>query len=149
MKKRRMFLTLLPFLALILSIGCAHCPPPLQSPEESLQKRIEGLMQAKIDGKWDVVYTFYDASFRNAVAIENFAQKTKNITFKAFRIEKIKILSSRKEARVKVAIDISFQGFDFKDAPKSQHWIKEKGKWFLKVKPLSDNPFKNTVKEVR
>ncbi len=140
MKKRLTFLTLLPFLALILSIGCAHCPP--QSQEESLQKRVEGLMQAKIDGKWDVVYTFYDASFRNAVARENFAQKTKNISFKAFRIEKIEILSSGKEARVKVATDISFQGFDFKDAPKNQHWIKEKGKWFLKVTPSSDNPFK-------
>lgn len=140
MKNRRIFLALLPFLALTFSIGCAFFPP--QRPEESLQKRVEGLMQAKIDGKWDVVYTFYDASFRNAVSKENFANRTRNLRFKGFKIEEIEMLPSSKEARVKVGMDISLQGFDFKDAPKNQHWIKEEGKWFLKVQPSRDNPFK-------
>lgn len=133
MKIYRTFSALLSLLvAVILTTGCASFPQ--QKPEESLKKRVDILMQAKIDGRWDTVYDLYDSSFRKTTHKEKFVYGTKNMHFKNYSIEEIKILPSGKEADVKIKSEISVQGFDFKGVPETQHWIKEKGKWFMKVR---------------
>ena len=130
---------LLSFLvAVILTTGCASFPQ--QRPEESLRKRVDALMQAKIEERWDAVYNLYDSSFRKTTPKEKFVYSTRNMRFKNFSIEEIEILPSGQEAKVKVRSDISVQGFDFKGVPEAQHWIREKGKWLLKVK-TQQHPF--------
>ena len=42
------------------------------------------------------------------------------------------MLPSGDQATVKVRIDISFMGYNFKGAPQTQNWVKEKGEWFVK-----------------
>jgi len=139
MKIHRIYSTILSSLVVILAIGCASFPQQI-SKEESLRKRIDTLMQAKINGKWDIVYDHYDSSYRKTLPREQFANRSRSMQFKNFSIETIEILPSGKEAKVKVKSDISLQGFDFKGAPENQQWIEENGQWFLKVKPQK-NPF--------
>jgi len=136
MKKQHIFLTLLPFL--IFTIMGAS--PVQKKAEESLRKRVEGLMQAKVDGKWDVVYTYYDTGFRKAASQENFTKRSGRMDFKSFTIESLEILPSGNEATVKLKTDISMQGFDFKGKQEKQHWIKQDGEWFQKVN-IGANPF--------
>jgi hypothetical protein len=126
-------------LIFILAIGCASLPQKI-SKEEALRNRVNALMQAKIDGKWDIVYDLYDSSYRKTLSREQFASRSRAMLFKNFSIETIEILPSGTEAKVKVRTDISMKGFDFKGAPENQNWIEENGKWFMKVKPQI-NPF--------
>ena len=114
-----------------------------QSQDELLRKRVEELMQAKADGKWDVVYGLYNANFRNAVPGNSFANKPRTMRFKSFTIEKLEILPSGTEAVVEVKSNVEMQGFEFKGALNKQHWIKEGEQWFQKVRPKA-NPFAPT-----
>ena len=126
-------------LVFILAIGCASFPQKI-SKEESLRKRVNALIQAKIDRRWDIVYDLYDSSYKKTLSREQFANRLRTMQFKNFSIETIEILPSGREAEVKLKVDISMKGFDFKDAPEKQHWIEEKGNWFMKVMPQI-NPF--------
>jgi hypothetical protein len=139
MTNHRIFLVLLTFFTLIFSVGCALLPS--QTPEEYLQKRVEGLMQAKINGTWDVVYSFYDSSFRKGVSLDKFSSIPRDIDFKNFTIENIEMLPSKREATAKVKVDISVKGFTFKGAPENQLWIKEGRQWYLKARPGTQHPF--------
>ncbi len=135
--KKHLFIAFSAFVFVFLSAGHAFSQ---QKPEELLRKRVMELMQAKIGGKWDVVYTFYDSNFRNATSKESFLNRPRKMSFKNITIEKIEILPSGKEAKVEVKSDVTMQGFDFKGAPSKQHWIKEEDMWFQKVNPKM-NPF--------
>ena len=125
------FLALAPFLALIMSIGCATLPE--KEHHQSLEERAKNYMQAQIDGKWDRAYSFLDSSYRKTVSRESFINRPQKLSYKGFSIEEITILPSGDQATVKVRIDISFMGHDFNRAPQTQHWIKESGVWFLKI----------------
>lgn len=132
------FLALLPFLALIMSIGCATLPE--KEHHQSLEERVKNYMQAQVDGKWDRVYSFLDSSYRKTVSRESFINRPQKLSYKGFSIEEITILPSGDQATVKVRIDISFMGYDFNRAPRTQHWIKESGVWFITVES-AQNPF--------
>lgn len=136
MKKQ---LTILTFVFLLASaLTCSE-----QSQDELLRKRVEELMQAKADGKWDVVHGLYDANFRKSVSESSFANQPRKMRFKSFTIEKLEILPSGTEAVVEVKSNVEMQGFEFKGAVNKQHWIKEGEQWFQKVKPRA-NPFAPT-----
>lgn len=139
MKFHRTPIALVPFIALLLLAGCATLQEKKHS--QSLEKRVSEYMQAQIDRKWDKVYTFFDSSYRKTVSQESFAQTPRNIAFKAFKVEEIKVSPSENQATVKVKIDIEFQSFTFPDAPQTQKWIKENGNWFLKKVKQQMTPF--------
>jgi hypothetical protein len=92
-----------------LVCGCATLPFPKDEGEE-LRDRVVRMMEAKTTGNWDLVYDYYDPAFRSS--------------------------TSKGEARVEISNDISMQGFDFKDAPETQHWVNIDGKWYYKVRSL-------------
>ena len=98
-------------------------------------------MQARIDGEWNKVYTFFDSSYRKTVSRESFVHTQRNILFKAFKVKEINVSPSENQATVKVRIDIALQGVTFPDAPQTQYWIKESGEWFLKKTGQKMNPF--------
>lgn len=141
MKCYRIYLSSSLVFLFVLMLGCATSPP--LKPEDALQKRVDGLMQAKIHDKWDVVYSYYNSSYKKAVSQNQFLQISRKVKFKSCKIEKMDILPEENEANVKVKYDISMGGFDFKNASENQHWVKEGRQWFLKVNPHT-NPFKKT-----
>ena len=128
---RRTLLAAVCFLMLILSAGCAALSP-ITAKQETLEERVKNYMQAQIDGKWHRAYSFFDSSSREKVARESYVNHTRNLSYKGFATEEIKMLPSGDQATVKVRIDISFMGYDFKGAPQTQNWVKERGEWFLK-----------------
>ena len=115
----------------ILSAGCAALSP-ITAKQETLEERVKNYMQAQIDGKWDRAYSFFDSSSREKISRESYVHRTRKLSYKGFAIEEITMLPSGDQATVKVRIDISFMGYDFKRAPQTQNWVKEKGEWFVK-----------------
>ena len=63
---------------------------------------------------------------------ESYVNRTRKLSYKGFKIEEITVLPSGDQATVKVRIDISYMGYNFKGAPQTQNWVKEKGEWFVK-----------------
>ena len=128
---RRTLLAAACCLMLILSAGCAALSP-ITAKQESLEERVKNYMQAQIERKWDRAYAFFDSSSREKVARESYINRTRNLNFKAFSIEEIKMLPSGDQATVKVRMDIPYMGYDFKGVSQMQNWVKEKGEWFVK-----------------
>jgi uncharacterized protein YchJ len=100
------------------------------------------LMNAKIAGKWDLAYHFFDPDFRKKLSKKDFISRPRGAVFKGFEIRKLEILPSGKEARVEVNNHLSMMGYDLKSIPEVQHWVKVKGQWYLKSKP-NNTPFGN------
>ena len=130
----RTLLTAACCLMLILSTGCAALSP-ITAKQETIEERVNNYMQAQIDRKWDRAYSFFDSSSRETVSRESYVNRTRNFSYKGFGIEAIKMLPSGDQAKVEVRIDISFMGYDFKGAPQTQNWVKERGEWFVKYEP--------------
>lgn len=128
-------------LILILSAGCAALSS-LTAKQETLEERANNYMQAQIEGKWDSAWLFFDSSSRKTVSRESYIYRTRKLSYKGFTIEEIKMLPAGDQAKVKVRIDISFMGYDFKGAPQIQDWVKESGTWFVKSESQSrSTPF--------
>jgi hypothetical protein len=144
--KRRTLLAAVCSLMLALSAGCAALSP-LTTKQETLEERVKSYVQAQIDGKWDRAYSFFDASTREKIPREGYVRRTGKVAYKGFEIEEITVLPSGDQATVKVRIDISFMGYDFKRAPQTQNWVKEKGEWFVNSQPPSrSTPFSEQEK---
>lgn len=132
---------------LFLTMACNF-----KKPEEVVRERATILMQAKIDGKWDLVYDLYDADYRKTITREDFSRRPRNMRHVAFAIESVEVLPSGKEAVVKAKEDVTFQTYKFSSPSKAQRWIRaEDGKWYMKVEDAL-NPFgqmfqKKTEKE--
>ena len=125
----------------ILSAGCAALSP-LTPKQETLEERVKNYMQAQIDGKWDIAYSFFEASYREKVTREAYVNRPKKMAYKGFAVDEITVLPPGDQATVKVRTDFSFMGYEFKRAPQMQNWVKEKGTWFLKAKTASrSTPF--------
>jgi hypothetical protein len=102
-------------------------------PEEALRERVDLMMNAKVADDWDVVYDLMDASYRKRVTKQNFLKMNREMVFSNYRFESLDIDSSGEKAAVKVKYDINVKVFDFKDQEEIQQWVREKGKWYLKV----------------
>jgi hypothetical protein len=118
-------------LMLILSAGCAALSP-VTTKQETLDERVNHYMQARLDGKWSHVYTFFDSSSRETLSRESFMNRTRKMSFTGFTIAETTMLPSGDQATVKVKIDISHMGFEFKGVSEMQNWVKERGEWFVK-----------------
>jgi len=114
---------------------------PVTTKQETLEERVKNYMQAQIDGKWDRAWSFYDSSSRERVSRESYLNRARKLSYKGFAIEEITMLPSGDQATVKVKIDISFMGYDFKGGPQTQNWVKESGEWFVKEPQSRKNPF--------
>jgi len=94
-------------------------------------------MQAQIDKKWELAYSFFDASSREKLTRESYVNKPRKLSFTGFAIEEITILPSGDKAEVKVKIDILYMGYNFKGAPQVQNWSKENGAWYVNSRSQS------------
>jgi hypothetical protein len=133
-------------LIVILMAGCAGLSS-LTPKQETLEERVKNYMQAQIDGKWDLAYSFFDASSREKITRESYVNRSRNLSYKGFAIEETTVLPSGDQATVKVSIDLSFMGYDFKRAPQTQNWVKEKGTWFVNSPSQKTTPFSRQKKQ--
>ncbi len=90
-------------------------------------------MQAQIDRKWDRAYTFLDRSSRENMTRESYVSRTRKTSNTGFTIGEVTMLPSGDQATVKVRMDISYMGFNFKAVSQTQHWVKERGEWFVNI----------------
>jgi len=125
-------------LLLILLAGCAALSS-LTAKRESLEERVKNYMQAQIDRKWDRAYTFLDRSSRENMTRENYVSRTRKTSNTGFTIGEVTMLPSGDQATVKVRMDISYMGFNFKAVSQTQNWVKERGEWFVNIG--QQNPF--------
>jgi len=124
---------------LILSAGCAALAPVK---EEPLEERVKAYMQAGIDRKWGRAYEFLDSSSREKVDRDTYLSQPRKVPYRKFTIDEITVAPSGDQATVKIKTDIAYKGYTFKGASQEQHWVKEKGAWFVKAAPPSrKHPF--------
>jgi hypothetical protein len=126
-------------LILILLAGCAALSS-ITAKQEPLEERVKSYMQAQIDQKWDRAYTFLDRSSRENLSLERYVSRTRKLSNTGFTIGEVKMLPSGDQATVKVRMDVSYMGFNFKAVSQTQTWVKERGGWFVKTEP-QQNPF--------
>jgi hypothetical protein len=118
-------------LMFILLAGCAALSS-ITAKRESLEERVKNYMQAQIDRKWDRAYTFLDRSSRENMTRESYVSRTRKTSNTGFTIGEVTMLPSGDQATVKVRMDISYMGFNFKAVSQTQNWVKERGEWFIK-----------------
>ena len=140
--KKNSVIKFLTIISLLFAVSCSSIPLSKTDEVKSLTQRVKKYMQAKSDNKWDIVYSLFDSSSKKNISKNQFISIPRNIIFKTFTIGDIQILNTGTEAVVRVKVNISIQQFDFKDAPEKQTWIKENGKWFIKIKNEKFNPIK-------
>lgn len=142
-RKRNSIFAALAFLTMLcFGCGCAKCtlvPVGKMDEKDLLKDNVTQLMDAKVAGKWDVVYDFCDPAFRQKMSKSDYL-RGKKLQFKGYTIRNLEILPSGNEANVEISNQISMEGYDFNNAPEVQHWVKTDGKWYLKAKEKA-NPF--------
>jgi len=119
---------------MFLTIGICSCSTlPFQSSEEALRKRVEGMMNAKINDNWEEVYTYLDPVYRKKTPEKTFINFNREMVFTKFSIISIEIQPSGAEAIVKIKQDLNVKIFNFKDQLDTQNWIKDGYTWYLKI----------------
>ena len=126
----------------LLTAGCAALST-LETKQATLEERVKGYLQAQVDRKWDVAYTFFDSSSREKISRESYLQLPRTVSFTGFTIDQITVLPAGDQATVKVGIDLFVMGYNFPRAPQTQTWVKEAGGWFVRQPERSPrgNPF--------
>ena len=117
--------------------SCASFTLGNKDPEAMVRKNIIALMKVKIDGDWAKVYDFFDSNFKKQIKRKAFDHGNKAI-FKSYHIEYIKVDPSGEWVDALVKQDMIVRSYNLKGVPEKQHWIKEKGKWVLVVKPAGN-----------
>ncbi|MFZ5765699.1 MAG: hypothetical protein ACOY4H_08890 [Thermodesulfobacteriota bacterium] len=125
---------------LLASSACSTMNMTAQPPEEALRERVEQMMQAKTEEKWDIVYDLCDHAYRDKVSKEEFLKRKHNIGFVSYAVDQIAIKPSGAEADVTLKLDMLMMGFLFEKTPTVQQWVKEDGKWYFVMKDPG-NPF--------
>jgi hypothetical protein len=135
-------------LIVILVAGCAALSPQ-STTQETLEERVKNFMQAQIDRKWDQAYSFFDVSSREKISRESYLSQPRKLSLKKYEIKEIAVLPPGDRATVKVTYDIFMMGFEFKDAPQTQNWVKENGGWFINwsEQTAQKNPFSSQEKQ--
>ncbi len=114
-----------------LALGCAALSPVEET--QALHQRVAQYMQAQVDGKWELAYSYLDPSSRAEMTRESYLKRPRNMPYRGFAVEEVRILPAGDRATVKVKIDVRFMSYDFKGAPQTQEWVREEGEWFVKA----------------
>ena len=105
-----------------------------QPPEAVLEKRVAGLMNAKVNQDWGSFYTYLDPAYQEKVSKKNFINRSRDVRFTDYSIKSIKIGPSGEEGKVTVLYDMMARAFHFTDQRDTQKWVKKGGKWYLEMK---------------
>jgi hypothetical protein len=125
---------------MFVTIWMSSCSTlPFQSSEDALRKRVEEMMNARIDDDWEKIYGYLDPAYRSKVSKKNFLNIKRDMDYTKYSISSIEIQSSGIEAIVQVKQDINVNVFNFKDKAETQHWVKDGFSWYLKVNDLKFN----------
>ncbi len=133
------FLLCLLLMTLISACQLLHLTPP----EEAIRLRIDEFMNAKITKDWAKAYAYFDSEYHDMVTQKQFERKMSKFDFKAFTIASIEMDPSGDKATAIVKADLNMEGFDFKENPETQMWVKENWGWYLHVPPKDPNKVLN------
>jgi hypothetical protein len=131
LNRRRVWVLCAMIAGLVFMQACAGMP--FKSSEEALRQRVDLMMNAKVADDWEVVYDLMDPSYQKRITKRNFLNMNREIQFSNYRFESLDIDPSGDTAVVKVKYDMSVKVFDFEDQVETQQWVRESGKWYLKV----------------
>lgn len=132
MKTNRVKSKILLLMITSIFLFCACQSLPLQAPEEALEKRVAGMMEARVNGNWIKVYEYLDPEYKKNVTKNEFISTDRNISYSDFSIESVRI-SSEKQAEVFVKYDMTVLSFEVPGHKKTQNWVKHRGKWYFKM----------------
>ena len=116
----------------LMHLGCATST----TPEQDLEKRVHAYMTAKVEGDWQLVYTFYDENFKSQVP-KSYFSTTRDAQFPDYSIESIQMDPSGKKAVVQVKHSMTVGGLALEDITDTQNWVLENKDWFLAAKPVA------------
>jgi len=135
----RMF-SLFGVLAVVFLLSACQGLPMMSSqpPEAVLEKRVAGLMNAKVNQDWGSFYTYLDPAFQEKVSKKNFMNRSRDVRFTDYSIQSIQIAPSGEEATVAVLYDMMAKAFHFTDQRDTQKWVKKGRKWYLEMKPAGN-----------
>jgi uncharacterized protein YceK len=128
------FIVVLIFLGLVIS-GCATFEPT--SPQKAIRERVEKLMDAKMNNDWATVYDLLSPAYREKVSKDGFVQKSRGLMFTGYTIDSIEIKPSGDKAVVELTYSVNMRGFEFKDNPETQQWVKKGWHWYMDLEPKS------------
>lgn len=131
-------LSLIPII-LIFLCGCATVPMTSSPPKEPLKRSVKKMMQAKVDGRWDLVYDYFDQGYKKKVSRQQFSGIPRSMFFHSFTIDSFELDPSGQKAVVKLTSTFSARGFRFDEVESVQNWKIENGQWVLIMKDA--NPF--------
>jgi hypothetical protein len=132
--------TIISFFLIILTASISCASKSNEKLEETLRQRVESYMKASIEGDWASAYPFFESSYRKAVSEDQFTSKPRKVRTKGYTLKRIEMAPDGETAKIELSLDISFQGYTFKDAPKTQTWIWEKGNWYIKITDNAASP---------
>jgi hypothetical protein len=135
MKKRNDVRAVYIAMAVFASFMITACQSlPLQSPEKHLEKRVVGMMTARVDQNWAEVYKYMAPSYKKKMSKESFAGMKRDILYKNFTIESVKIDGSGKNAVVMVKYDMTVMTYPVSGHRETQEWIKQGFNWYFQIK---------------
>ena len=87
------------FIAILLLTvsGCAHLGRMDATGEDALRNRVAMEWQAKIDGKWGIVYDLTTTAYKQKMQREAFVKRA-NVTVKEYEIKEIQLARSPEKA---------------------------------------------------
>ena len=89
---------------------------------ERLKVRAAGFLEARAKMNLEEMGKFY---------LEPRQAQLGNIVHKGGKIESIVIEDGGSKALVRLKVSMQAMGFTFKDVPRTQHWMWEKGDWYI------------------
>lgn len=130
-KKPALELTLLIFSVTLIISGCIDGGDPVKK----IEKRVNALMTAKVNGNWQEVYPFFDANYKSKIPESRF-QRPRSIKILEYSIDSIQLGPEKKSANVLVIYSMMIQtGATVDNIKDKQSWILENGEWVLAAEP--------------
>lgn len=111
----------------ILMSGCIHFEG---IKKKNLEDRVHAAWQAKTDKKWESVYDFFCADYKEKITKQKFLQGS-NLDVQRFTISEISYTNNQQNAKVIIRFDARARGFDFKGIQLGEDWVYENGNWFF------------------
>lgn len=135
----RRFFVLGVMLLLITSSGCAHLSAS-PDPKRTLRQRVSAVWQAKVDGEWDLIYDMTSSNYKKHVSRKEHLRQSHQ-SIEKFTIADLQIFPDKRRAKATVQFDIRSMGFLIPNAQIQEHWVLEKGGWFLDLPVSKGSPF--------
>ena len=99
--------------------------------EKVLENRTAEMMAARVTQNWGTVYDYLTPDYKQTISKQGFQNMPRNIFYRNFSLESIRIDPTGDKAKVVVKYDMTMMGYEVKNHRETQNWIKKGGKWYF------------------